>query len=151
MRSHGSHLALWIRRCGSRLFVENSHGCERRNNIFLYSRTSVLVISFEFLLRTQVALVHLIFLEAWTPINTWESWSRFWTQFFPLHPIVTFLGVGTLRLTAGRHRHSTATAVGGDLQWQSSKWTITYLVDILMCPGAEVGISNYLRGDKTSL
>ena len=44
MGSHGKHLTLWIRRSGSRLFVENSHGSERRNNIFLYSRTSVIII-----------------------------------------------------------------------------------------------------------
>ena len=29
--------------------------------------------------------------------------------------------VGTLRQTAGRHRHSTANAMGGALQWQSSQ------------------------------
>ena len=33
----------------------------------------LLQFTFEFLLRTQVALVHLLYLEAWTPVNTWES------------------------------------------------------------------------------
>ena len=35
-----------IRRSGALIFVKNSHGCEfqRRNNIFLYSRTSVIAI-----------------------------------------------------------------------------------------------------------
>ena len=53
-----------------------------------------------------------------------------------MHPVLTLLGAGMLRLTAGRHRHSTATAMGEDLQWQSSKLTIPYLVDTPTYRGA---------------
>ena len=43
----------------------------------------VLQFTFEFLLRTQMALVHPLYLEAWTPINTWESWFRFLDPVLP--------------------------------------------------------------------
>ena len=72
----------WLAPCPMNKKIWGSHLCKKTPTVvnfkeeitsFSILERLLLQFTFEFLLRTQVALVHLLYLEAWTPINTWES------------------------------------------------------------------------------